>query len=114
MEVDTDTKVMAQIERSMQNPLAAVGNNYAQAANYFFQNGKDLNKALGWMDKAIEINPNAFWNIQTKARIQAKMEDYKGAIATAKKSLEVAKAANNDFGYIASNEKLIAEWSKMK
>ena len=111
MTVDTDSKVMAQIERYMQNPMAQVGGNYSQAANYYFQNGKDLNQALAWMDKAIEINPNAFWNIQTKARILAKMENYKGAIEAAKQSLSVAKAAPNDFGYIESNEKLIAEWS---
>lgn len=112
MTIDTDSMVMAQIEEAMKNPMASVGNNYAQAANYYLQNGKDLQKALEWMTKATEINPNAFWNIQTKAQILAKMENYKEAIATAKKSLEVAKAAPNDFGYIESNEKLIAEWSK--
>lgn len=111
MTVDTDSKVMAQIETAMKNPMASVGNNYAQAANYYYQNDKDLSKALDWMNKAIEINPNAFWNIQTKARILAKMENYKEAINAAKQSLSVAKAAPNDFGYIESNEKLIAEWS---
>ena len=114
MTVDTDSKVMASIEQTMKNPMASVGNNYAQAASYYLQNDKDLSKALSWMDKAIEINPSAFWNIQTKAKIQAKMKDYKGAIATAKKSLETAKAAQNDFGYINSNQTLIAEWSEIE
>ena len=111
MTVDTDSKVMASIDQAMKNPMASVGNNYSQAANYYLAHDKDLSKALTWMDKAIEINPNAFWNIQAKAKIQAKLKDYKGAIATAKKSLETAKAAENDFGYIGSNEKLISEWS---
>ncbi|MDN5203779.1 DUF2911 domain-containing protein [Fulvivirgaceae bacterium BMA10] len=110
MEVDTDTQVMASIEQFSKNPMGSVGGQFAQAANYYYLNDKDLNKALKWMTKAIEINPNAFWNIQRKAEIQAKMKDYKAAIATAKKSLEVAKAAQNDFGYIASNEKLIEAW----
>ncbi len=112
LSVNTDAKVMADIEQAMKNPMAGVANNYAQAANYYFQNDKDLNKALEWMNEAVEINPNAFWNIQTKARILAKMEKYDEAVEAAQKSLEVAKAAQNDFGYIASNEKLIAEWSK--
>lgn len=112
MTVDTDSKVMAQIEEAMKNPMASVGNNYAQAANYYLQNDKDLDKALEWMTKATEINPNAFWHMQSKARILAKMENYKGAVTAAKKSLEVAKAAQNDFGFIESNEKLISEWSK--
>ena len=112
--VNTDEKVSAQIENYMKNPMAAVGNNYAQAANYNFQNGKDLGDALTWIDKAIEINPNAFWNIQTKARILGKMEKYTEAIAAAEQSTQVAKAAPNDFGYIEANQKLIDGWSKQQ
>jgi len=114
MEVDTDAKVNAQIEDYMKNPLASVGNNYAQAANFYFRKDKDLNSALEWIDKAIEINPTAFWNIQTKARILGKMENYSGAITAAQKSSEVAKAAENDFGYIDANQKLIDDWSKQQ
>jgi len=114
MEVDTEAKISEQIERYMENPMASVGNNYAQAANYYFQNDKDLDSALDWIDKAIEIDPSAFWNIQTKARILGKLENYSGAIAAAQKSSEVAKAAENDFGYIDANQKLIDDWSKQQ
>ena len=114
MGVDTDADVTSQIENYMKNPMAAVGGNYAQAANYYFQNDKDLSSALKWIDKAIEINPNAFWNIQTKARILGKMEKYPEAIAAAQKSSEVAKAAPNDFGYVDANQKLIDGWSKQQ
>jgi len=114
MEVDTDAIVSVQIEEYMKNPMASVGNNYAEAANFYFRNDKDLNSALEWIDKAIEINPNAFWNIQTKARILGKMENYSGAIVAAQKSTEVAKAASNDFGYIEANQKLIDDWSKQQ
>lgn len=107
--VDTDSQVMAQIADVMENPMARVGGMHAQAANYYLQNDKDLNQALTWMNKAIEINPNAFWNIHTKAQIQAKMGDKKGAIATATKSLNMAKENEaGDFGYIKRNEDLIA------
>ena len=112
MTVDTEAIVSAQIENYMKNPMASLGNNYSQAANFYLQNDKDLSSALTWIDKAIEINPKAFWNIQTKALILAKMEKYPEAIATAKKSTEVAKAADNDFGYIQANQKLIEDWSK--
>ena len=114
MEVDTDAKLSEQIENYMKNPMASVGNNYAQAANYYLQNDKDMNSALEWIDKAIEINPNAFWNIQTKARILGKMENYTEAIVAAQKSTEVAKAAANDFGFIDANQKLIDDWSKQQ
>lgn len=105
-EVDFDEKVMKAIEAGTRvNP-----NNYIAAANYYFDNGKDLKKALEWITLGIETgNPNAFWNIHTKAKIQLAMGDHKGALATAQQSMEKAKAAGNDFGYVKLNEDLIAK-----
>jgi hypothetical protein len=107
MTVDFDAAVMASIEKNTQvNP-----SNYTAAANYYMNSGKDLTKALEWMNMYLAIGENAgqFWHIHTKARILAKMENKKEAIATAKESLEKAKAAaGGDFGYIKRNEELIA------
>ncbi len=111
--VDTDNRVMAQIDKAMKNPMTQVGGLYAQSATYYYQNDKDLGKALEWMNKAIEINSDAFWNIHAKAQILAKMGDKKGAIATAQQSLAKAKAnEGGDFGYIKLNEDAIAMWKK--
>lgn len=114
MTVDTDAQVVASIERFSSNPNGSLVGQYASAANYYLSTNKDLSKALGWINKAIEFSPKAFWHVQTKAKIQAKMKDYKGAIATAENSLKLAKAAKSDFGYVKSNEKFIAEWSKLQ
>jgi len=106
-----EEEVMADIaKKTTVNP-----NNYAAAANYYFNNGKDLDQAIEWMGHAVDANPNAFWNIHTLAQMQAKKGDKKSikeAIATAEKSLATAKAADSDFGYIKRNEDLIAELSK--
>jgi tetratricopeptide (TPR) repeat protein len=108
---DFDKEVMEDISKKTKvNP-----NNYAAAANYYYDNGKDLDQAIEWMGKAIEANPNAFWNIHTKAQMQAKKGDKKSikeAIATAEESLAKAKAADSDFGYVKLNEGLIAELNK--
>lgn len=114
MTVDTKSQVIASIDRFAENPNAELVNQYASAASYYYANDMDLNKALEWISKAVEFGPNAFWHVQTKARIQAKMKDYKGAIATANKSLALAKSAQNDFGYIKSNEGYIEKWSKLQ
>jgi Protein of unknown function (DUF2911). len=103
--VDYDAKVMKSIEASTKvNP-----NNYVAAATYYFENGKDLNKALEWINLGISTgNQEAFWNIHTKAKIQKALGDKKGAIETATLSLTKAKASKNgDFGYIKLNEELI-------
>ncbi|MBX2966779.1 MAG: DUF2911 domain-containing protein [Cyclobacteriaceae bacterium] len=106
--VDYDSKVMKSIEAGTRvNP-----GNYVAAANYYFENGKDLKKALEWITVGIESgNPDAFWNIHTKAKIQHALGDYAGAIATAQQSRDKAKAAASDFGYVKLNEDLIAKIS---
>ena len=54
-----------------------------------------------------------YWVLRTKSLIQADLGDKKGAIETANKSLELAKADNNQ-DYIRMNEDSIAEWKKGK
>lgn len=102
--VDYDTKVMKSIETGTK----VSPGNYIAAANYYFDNGKDLNKALEWMTLGINTgNQSAFWNIHTKAKIQNALGDKKGALATAQQSLDLAKKAESDFGYIKLNEDMI-------
>lgn len=101
--VDVDSKVMAQIDEMMskENPP------YFAAAAYYLENGKDLNKAVGWFDKAIEKNQNAFWIYHQKAAALAKLGKKQEAVSTAQKSIELARQAKND-DYVALNEKLIS------
>ena len=115
LEADYDSKVMAQIDDLMENPLSEAHGIYAGAANYYFNEDKDLNKALEWMNAALDINSDAFWNIHTKAKIQAGLKNYEGAIQTAELSLKKAEAnEGGDFGYIQLNTDAIAEWKTMQ
>ncbi len=100
---DIDAKVMATIDKIMSGDSKP----YLAAASYYLDNGKDLKKALEWANKAVEQQPDAFWVSHTKAKIQAKMGDKKGATETATQSLNQAKAARNQ-DYVALNEKLLA------
>jgi tetratricopeptide (TPR) repeat protein len=80
---------------------------YFNAAMYYMENGKDQAKALAWFDKAIEQNPEAFWVYHQRANLLAKMGRKQDAIASANKSIEIARKAKND-DYVALNEKLLA------
>lgn len=101
--VDYDERVMKSIEANTRvNP-----GNYFQAAMYYLETGKDLNQALEWINLALESNPNAFWMLHQKARIQKALGDKKGAIQTANASLNAAKQAKNR-DYQTMNEELIA------
>ena len=100
--VDVDTKVMAQIDQAINKDNRP----YFTAAMYYMDNNKDLNKALEWLNKAAEQNPSAFWVLHQKANCLAKLGKKQEAIATAEKSIVIAKEAKND-DYVKLNEDLI-------
>ena len=93
---------MASIEASTKvNP-----NNLNNAANYYFDNGKDLKQALEWATAASAARPEAFWMSYTKAKIQKALGDKKGATESAMASrTEAEKAKNMD--YVKMNDDLI-------
>lgn len=101
---DVDSKVMNQIKNTME------GDNkpYFNAAVYYIDNGKDLAKAVEWLDKAYAQNQDGFWILYQKARAQKMLGKKNDALATSNKSMEIAKKAKND-DYVALNEKLQKE-----
>lgn len=99
---DYDAKVMESIkENTTVDPY-----NYFQAAVYYLENGKDLNQALEWVNKASEGMGAPFWVLHQKAKIQKALGDKKGAIETANASLAKSKEAGNR-DYQMMNEELI-------
>lgn len=106
---DIDTKIMKNIETS----LAADTRPYFQAATYYFENGKDIKKASEWVNKAVENNPKAYWIMLLKAKIQMKMMDKKGALASAADVVKLATEGKND-DYVKMGEQALADAKKMK
>ena len=106
--VDTDAKVLADIKRQMDGPSAST---YYAAGRYYFDEKKDMNQALTWVNKSLEMGGEKFWMVRTKALILAELGRYKDAIAAAERSSELAKTENNA-DYQRMNEKSIAEWKK--
>lgn len=104
---DIDSKIMASIESAMKSEKPP----YFQAAMYYMENGKDLNQALTWFNKAVEAQPNAFWVQHQWANCLAKLGQKNEAKAAALKSKELAIAAKND-DYVKLNDKLLKELAK--
>lgn len=104
---EVDKKVTAQIDQLMNKDNRP----YYTAAVYYMESGKDLNQALAWFDKAIEMQPDAFWVHHQRANCLAKLGKKDDAKAAANKSKELATTAKND-DYVKLNEKLIAELDK--
>ncbi len=105
--VDVETKVMAQIDQQMNKDNRP----YYNAALYYMDNGKDLNQALAWFDKAVEMQPDAYWIHHQRANCLAKLGKKEEAKTAAEKSKALAVTAKND-DYVKLNEKLLVELNK--
>ncbi len=101
----TAETVQADIKRVMAGPSAG---DYYAAGNYLYQEGKDLQQAYEWVNKANSMD-SRFFRVRTEALILAQMGKYAEAVATAEKSLALSKEAGNA-DYVRMNEESIAAW----
>lgn len=91
LEVDVTGVLIPQIEAVMASDAA--NKPYFQAAMFYFDHNLDLKKAAGWMDAALAAQPDGFYIAYHRARLLAKMGEKEAAIASARKSIEIAKKA---------------------
>ncbi|WP_370476531.1 DUF2911 domain-containing protein [Tamlana flava] len=102
--------VQKSIDAALSGPTA---NDYFSAAVYYSQEGKNLEQAKTWMEKAMSmVKEPRFWQLRQQSLIYAKLGDKKSAIATAKKSLADAEAAGNA-DYVKMNKDSLKEWGAM-
>lgn len=104
VDVDVDAIVMADIQRAF-DPASDAGNYYA-AASYYYNTNRDLDQALDWINKSIELGNKRYWVVHLKANILKKKGDCSAAIRVAEESKSLARDAGND-DYISLNDKLI-------
>ena len=110
IEVPTRSMVESDIKKVLSdNPKSS---DYYAAAVFYRQENINLDKALEWMNKAIEMNESPrFWQYRQQSLIMAANDKFADAVDAAKKSLNLAIEADNQ-DYIKMNRESIAEWSK--
>ena len=105
IKVNITDKLRAQIESALSSDKKP----YWQAAQFYNEYDNNKTKALEMVNEAIKQSGTPpFFMVYYKAKIQKDLGDKNGAIASAKQSMELAKAANNS-DYVLLNEKLIKE-----
>jgi hypothetical protein len=109
-EVPTNILAKSSIEKTLKGPTSG---DYYSAANYLFMANDNIEDALIYINKSIELRNDdvPYWYTRLKSSIQAKLGDKKGAIETAKISLKAAELADNQ-DYVKMNKDSISEWSK--
>jgi len=104
---DVDSKVMANIADVMN----ADKRPYFEAALYYYENNKDLNKALEWISTAEKAEPTAPFYKVWKARILLKMGNKAAALSTAQEGVKLAKDQKDD-EYEHLNQTVVDQASK--
>ena len=101
---NTEEKMMAQIAQLMKKDNRP----YYNTAVYYINNGKDLNQALAWLNKAIELEPDALSNHYQRANALTRMGKKEEAKTAVKKGIEMARAQKND-NFVKMFETLLVE-----
>ena len=103
---DPDRIVMGQIEEAMKGEKKP----YMTAAQYYYNTGKDLTPAIGWVEEAIKLKPT-YSGYYWKAKLLQKQGKNKEAIEAANKSLELVQTDKNEVSkaeYTHLNQEVLA------
>lgn len=103
VKVNNEERIAAFIEKGVNQPAVP----YNHAAGYYFETGKNLDKALEYVNKSIEQNPKAFYLYHQKALIAQKMGNKEVALQAALKSIELSKGTPYEQEYTRNNDRLI-------
>lgn len=107
IEVDTDKKMMEQIEEAIRNNPTA--DTYYQSARYLQEENKMQDKALQWLAKAHELAGDKYYIHRVWSLVLAQVEDYTSAIEHAALSKQLAALEDKD-EFVRMNEASIKAW----
>ena len=112
LKIPITTNIKDKLRASVEAALKSDNKPYWQAAQFYADWDNNKKRALELVNEAVGQSSNPpFYMVHYKAKLQSDLGDKKGALASAKQSLELSKTAKNN-AYIQLNEKLISELNK--
>ncbi len=94
--LSTEEQMMEAIEDALNGPDA---DDYYSAALYRLESGKDLEKAVEWSSKAIELRPkSAWWDYRIKCLAMLELGQKEAVLPFAKKGFELAEKHGSAYG----------------
>ena len=104
-----DVKAMADINSRLINNKEQNAVLFYQAANYYYLTGRDLKQAAAWVVEAEKADKDNFNYPNLLQKILADQQDYKAAIAAAKRAVVLGEKKNMT-NSVKELKKRIAEW----
>lgn len=95
------------IEKNIDKAINHPSIPYYQVASYYYENDMNLDKAVTYVDKALEADPKAFYIWYLKARLEKRLGHGEEAIKAARKSIETSSESAYAEEYKHNNQKII-------
>ncbi len=111
VEVDVDSIVTARMKRAMSRAGEHDWKIYAEAAEYFVEQDKELAQALRWAEKSIRIQENPV-NLSVKAHILRAISQPTQAYQTLERALKIARSQNAGPAVIGPIQSTLDLWKK--
>ncbi len=109
LEVDTQKAMLAAIGKSLaEDPTAQT---YYEAGRYLQEEGLDPEKALEYIQKAIALGGDTYYFYRVRSLLQARVGNYRSAVSSAERSLELAEAEGKD-EFVRMNRENIKKWKE--
>ena len=106
-----DEQIMADIQDKLLVKKIKNANLYYNAAGYYVSTGRDLKTALEWSQGAEEMDKENFYYVNQSTKILEKLNDYKGAVVSAKRAIEIG--TKKGMKTTSANwQKKVDEWEK--
>lgn len=100
--VDSDATVLAEIDQKIKkSDSEPSAQTFFDAGMFYYEKDVDLRQAEAWIERAVELKPDAFWFVYYQAELAHAMGQKAKAKKCVGKALKAAKASSADFGYIA-------------
>ncbi len=109
LEVDTEQTLRTTIKKSLEGDPTP--QTYYEAARYLQEEGLDTEKALDYVQTAIDLGGDTYYFYRVRSLLQARMGLYRDAISSAERSLELADAEGKD-EFVRMNRENIIKWKK--
>jgi Protein of unknown function (DUF2911) len=107
-----DEQIMADIQNQIFVQKKQNANLFYNASAYYMNSKRDLKQALEWSQKAETMDKENFYYVNQSTKILEQMKDYKAAIESGKRAVEVGN--KKGFKTAAANwQKKIEEWEKL-
>jgi tetratricopeptide (TPR) repeat protein len=111
IKIDTGSLMEIELVKQLKdNPTAQT---YYEAARYYQEQHIKYGTALEYLKKAIELGGDTYYFHRVKSLVEAALGDFKTAISSAHKSMELAALQDKD-EFVRMNEKNIAKWKRLQ